>query len=82
MAYQMISMGLKNVKALVYVAAFAPDVGESAAELAGRFPGSTLGSALAAPVPLADGGKTFTSTILLACLDAHRDEMTRVTHAE
>lgn len=49
--------GLPNVKALVYVAAFAPDVGESAAELAGRFPGSTLGPALAPPVALADGGK-------------------------
>jgi len=49
--------GLDNVKALVYVAAFAPDVGESSAELAGRFPGSSLGPALAPPVPLADGGK-------------------------
>jgi pimeloyl-ACP methyl ester carboxylesterase len=49
--------GLDNVKALVYVAAFAPEVGENAAELSGRFPGSSLGSALAPPVPLADGGK-------------------------
>ncbi|OJW40643.1 MAG: alpha/beta hydrolase [Rhodanobacter sp. 67-28] len=49
--------GLANVKALVYVAAFAPDVGENAAELSGRFPGSSLGSALAPPVALADGGK-------------------------
>lgn len=46
-----------NVKALVYVAAFAPDVGESAATLSGKFPGSTLGAALAPPVTLADGGK-------------------------
>lgn len=46
-----------NVKALVYVAAFAPDVGESAATLSTRFPGSTLGTALAPPVTLADGGK-------------------------
>jgi pimeloyl-ACP methyl ester carboxylesterase len=46
----------KNVKALVYVAAFAPDVGETAFELAGRFPGATLGQALALPVALADGG--------------------------
>lgn len=45
----------KNVKSLVYVAAFAPDAGEAAAELAGKFPGSTLGEALAAPVKLADG---------------------------
>lgn len=49
--------GLSNVKALVYVAAFAPDVGETAAELAGKFPGSSLGPALAPPVALADGGK-------------------------
>ena len=46
-----------NVKALVYVAAFAPEVGESAIGLSGKFPGSTLGGALAAPVTLADGGK-------------------------
>ncbi|WP_445147241.1 alpha/beta fold hydrolase [Dyella sp. Tek66A03] len=49
--------GQDNVKALVYVAAFAPEVGENAAELSGRFPGSSLGSALAPPVELADGGK-------------------------
>jgi pimeloyl-ACP methyl ester carboxylesterase len=46
-----------NVKSLVYVAAFAPDRGESAIELTGRFPGATLGSALAPPVILADGTK-------------------------
>lgn len=44
-----------HVKSLVYVAAFAPDAGEAAAELAGKFPGGTLGQALAAPVKLADG---------------------------
>ncbi|HSC82564.1 MAG TPA: alpha/beta hydrolase [Pseudomonas sp.] len=49
--------GQANVKALVYVAAFAPDAGEAAADLAGKFPGSSLGPTLAAPVPLADGGK-------------------------
>jgi len=43
-----------NVKALVYVAAFAPDVGESSLTLSSRFPGSTLGDALMA-VPRADG---------------------------
>jgi pimeloyl-ACP methyl ester carboxylesterase len=47
--------GKNNVRALVYVAAFAPDAGESAAALAGKFPGGTLGAALAAPVPLAGG---------------------------
>ncbi|WLI15267.1 alpha/beta fold hydrolase [Pseudomonas sp. FP603] len=46
-----------NVKALVYVSAFAPEAGETVAGLAGKFPGSTLGPALAAPVVLADGGK-------------------------
>ena len=45
-----------NVKALVYVGAFAPDTGETAIELSAKFPGSTLGQALAAPVLLADGG--------------------------
>ena len=48
--------GNRNVKALVYVAGFAPDTGETAAELAGRFPGGTLGPTLAPPVPLTDGG--------------------------
>lgn len=38
------------------MAAFAPDAGEAAAELAGKFPGGTLGEALAPPVKLADGG--------------------------
>jgi pimeloyl-ACP methyl ester carboxylesterase len=49
--------GNREVKALVYVAAFAPEPGETVAGLAGKFPGSTLGDALADPVPLADGGK-------------------------
>jgi pimeloyl-ACP methyl ester carboxylesterase len=48
--------GLVNVKALVYVAAFAPDLGESAIALSGKFPGSTLGPTLAPPVALAAGG--------------------------
>ncbi|MEU9170518.1 alpha/beta fold hydrolase [Streptomyces sp. NPDC048420] len=38
--------GRANVKALVYVAAFAPDEGETALQLAGQFPGSRLPSAL------------------------------------
>ncbi|WP_200842131.1 alpha/beta fold hydrolase [Actinomadura sp. K4S16] len=46
--------GNGNVKALVYIGAFAPDTGESAADLAGRYEGSTLGETLA-PVKLADG---------------------------
>lgn len=51
--------GQANVKSLVYVAAFAPEQGETALELSGRYPGGTLGSALAKPVALADGGKDF-----------------------
>ena len=43
-----------NVKALVYVAGFAPEEGENALELSARFPGSTLGDTLW-PVPLSDG---------------------------
>jgi pimeloyl-ACP methyl ester carboxylesterase len=46
-----------NVKALVYVAAFAPDAGESGISLSGKFPGGTLGQALAPPVKLASGGQ-------------------------
>lgn len=45
-----------KIKALVYVSAFAPEAGESAAELSTRFPGSSLGSALLPPVALPDGG--------------------------
>ncbi|GAB57464.1 alpha/beta fold hydrolase [Rheinheimera nanhaiensis] len=46
-----------NVSALVYVAAFAPEQGETVLELSGRYPGSTLGPTLAAPVLLKDGSK-------------------------
>jgi pimeloyl-ACP methyl ester carboxylesterase len=49
--------GHPNVKALVYVSAFAPDTGETVSGLVGKFPGSTLGQALAPPAELADGGK-------------------------
>jgi pimeloyl-ACP methyl ester carboxylesterase len=48
--------GRSNVKALVYVAAFAPEVGETALGLTGKFPGSTLGGTLAPPVRLSSGG--------------------------
>jgi pimeloyl-ACP methyl ester carboxylesterase len=50
------AVGRDNVKALVLVAGFAPEAGESAAALVGKFPGATLGTALAAPVPL-EGGR-------------------------
>ncbi|KQU08059.1 alpha/beta fold hydrolase [Rhizobium sp. Leaf453] len=38
--------GNSNVKALVYVAAFAPETGESSVSLSAKFPGSTLADAL------------------------------------
>ncbi|MFG3291918.1 alpha/beta fold hydrolase [Streptomyces sp. NPDC048179] len=46
--------GNANVKALVYLAAFVPETGESAQALVEKFPGSTVGESLK-PVPLADG---------------------------
>jgi len=49
--------GLPNVKALVFVAAFAPDTGETCLGLTGKFPGSTLPAALAQPVALPEGGE-------------------------
>jgi len=49
--------GKSQVKALIYVSGVAPDAGESASTLVGKFPGSTLGPTLAPPVILADGSK-------------------------
>jgi pimeloyl-ACP methyl ester carboxylesterase len=43
-----------DIVGLVYVAAFAPDAGESCFELSMRYPGSTLGEALRA-IPRGDG---------------------------
>ncbi|MFE8950170.1 alpha/beta fold hydrolase [Streptomyces sp. NPDC007856] len=52
------AVGVPNVKALVYIAAFIPEAGESALELSNKFPGSTLGETLnPVPFPL-PGGKT------------------------
>jgi pimeloyl-ACP methyl ester carboxylesterase len=48
------AVGHDHVKALVFVAAFAPEAGESIGELSGKFPGSTLGETLT-EVPLPDG---------------------------
>jgi len=48
--------GHPNVKALVYVSAFAPEAGETAVGLSGKFPGSTLGPTLAPAVMLSGGG--------------------------
>ena len=49
--------GAGQVKAHVYVAAFALEQGESTVAMSERFPGGTLGPTLAAPVTLAGGGK-------------------------
>lgn len=46
--------GNANVKALVYVAGFAPEVGETSLTLSAKFPGSTLGESLT-PIALPDG---------------------------
>ncbi|MEV6304570.1 alpha/beta hydrolase [Actinoplanes sp. NPDC051861] len=46
--------GSEAVQALVYLGAFVPDTGESAEQLVGQFPGSTVGESLK-PVPLPDG---------------------------
>ncbi|MBF8185268.1 alpha/beta hydrolase [Nonomuraea sp. K274] len=50
--------GNQAVRALVYVAAFAPEPGESALLLSGKFEGSSLGEALVA-YPVASGGNEF-----------------------
>ncbi|MGW6195160.1 alpha/beta fold hydrolase [Kribbella sp. NPDC055110] len=42
--------GKSNVKALVYIAAFVPDVGETQGELINKFPGSEVGP-VSVPVP-------------------------------
>ncbi len=47
--------GAANVKALVYVSAFAPDVGENIFELSAKFAGSTLQTSLDKPVDLPGG---------------------------
>ncbi|MEV5544159.1 alpha/beta hydrolase [Saccharopolyspora shandongensis] len=61
-----------QVKALVYIAAFAPDEGESALELSNKFPGSTLGPTLnSVPFPLPGGG---TGTDLYIKTDEFHDQ--------
>ncbi|GAB2839709.1 alpha/beta fold hydrolase [Lentzea nigeriaca] len=52
------ALGNPNVKSLVYVAAFAPEKGESALELSNKFPGGTLGDTLQI-IDLGDGTKDF-----------------------
>ncbi|MEU0039916.1 alpha/beta hydrolase [Streptomyces sp. NPDC006333] len=51
------ALSSKNVKALVSVAGFLPEKGESPAELVGKYPGSTLAGTLdKVPYPLLSGG--------------------------
>jgi pimeloyl-ACP methyl ester carboxylesterase len=50
--------GAAQVKALVYIAAFVPEVGESALALTDKYPGSTLAQATSSQhYPLPDGGQ-------------------------
>ncbi|MGW9027901.1 alpha/beta fold hydrolase [Streptomyces sp. NPDC055722] len=63
--------GDPDVKALVYIAAFAQDKGETVAELNSKFPATELGSALnAVPFPLTGGG---TGTDLYVKADKFHD---------
>jgi pimeloyl-ACP methyl ester carboxylesterase len=49
--------GDRDVRALVYIASFSPDVGESTSELAAMFPGAELSQHLrSVPFPLPGGG--------------------------
>ncbi|MFF0296081.1 alpha/beta fold hydrolase [Kitasatospora sp. NPDC004615] len=56
--------GDPDVKALVYIAAFIPNVGESASDLAAKYPGSTLGDAVSpTSIPMPDGSTGTELTI-------------------
>lgn len=57
-----------EIAGLVYVNGFAPDSGESCFQLAGMFPGSTLGETTVQPVPRSDG-----TTDLYVAADAFHD---------
>ncbi|THA79325.1 alpha/beta hydrolase [Streptomyces sp. A0642] len=52
------AVGSAQVKGLVYIAAFVPDIGESAAELSGKYPGSSLAdTTVVQKYPLPGGGQ-------------------------
>jgi pimeloyl-ACP methyl ester carboxylesterase len=53
------AVGVPNVKALVYIAAFAPDNGESLLQLVTKNPGTLIGpkTTVGRPYPLPDGGQ-------------------------
>jgi pimeloyl-ACP methyl ester carboxylesterase len=61
----------ENVKALVYVASFAPEEGENAFEPSGRFPGSTLGETLW-PVPSPTAAPISTSARRSTISSSHK----------
>jgi pimeloyl-ACP methyl ester carboxylesterase len=66
------AVGVPNVKALVYIAAFAPDLGDSLAQLVTMNPGThiTPDALLERPYPLPDGGQ---GTDLYIKADVFRD---------
>jgi pimeloyl-ACP methyl ester carboxylesterase len=76
-----VDAGAGEIAALVYVAAFAPDPGETCFGLSSKFPGSTLGDALE-PHPRTDG----TTDLVIAqdrfhaqfCADVPAAEATRM----
>jgi len=57
--------GKSNVKALVYIAAFVPDVGETQAELINKFPGSEV-LPVSVPVPYAKADGTTGTDLYLS----------------
>jgi len=70
------SAGRDDVKGLVFVGGFAPDAGESAAQLAGRYEGGTLGDTLMS-FKLPDGDSD-----LYIVQDKYRDQFTAESTAE
>ena len=70
------SAGRDDVKGLVFVGGFAPDAGESAAQLAGRYEGGTLGETLMS-FKLPDGDSD-----LYIVQDKYRDQFTAESTAE
>lgn len=65
------AVGHANVKALVYIAAYAPDQGESGLALTGQFPGSQLGTNLLTHAfPASGGGSDVEGTVNPAAFHA------------
>jgi pimeloyl-ACP methyl ester carboxylesterase len=70
-----------DITGLVYINGFAPDVGESAFELAGKYPGSTTGDSVR-PIPRSDGTTDLTIALELYhenfCVDVPEAQATRM----